>query len=56
MFSTLKGAKNLFWGCPKEFAGSTQNYIKIIDPPNQLIRTTNFQKKSMLGTLKKKRS
>jgi hypothetical protein len=51
-----KEGKNSYGGYPTEFAGSTQNPKKIIRTPNLPIRTKNSKKKTMLRTLKKKRS
>jgi hypothetical protein len=50
MFSTLKrkGAKNSYEDYKAEYAGSTQNPIKIIGTPNLPIRTQIFPKKVCL--------
>jgi predicted HNH restriction endonuclease len=58
MFSTskVKRRQKFVWGFPTEFADSIQNPKKIIETPNLPNRTKIFPKKSMVSTLKKKRS
>jgi hypothetical protein len=51
-----KGAKNWYGGYPTEFAGSTQNPKKNNGTPNLPTKTKISPKKSMLNSLKVKRS
>jgi hypothetical protein len=50
-----KGAKNSYGGHPTEFAGSTENPLKIIRTPNQLIEIKKISNKNMFSTSTVKR-